>query len=108
VEDVAVLHDIFLAFLAQLAGIAGAGFAVERDIIVVGDGLGADESPLEVGMDFAGGLRRLGAFLDRPGARFLGADREESDEVEEVVAGTDDAGETGFVTRRCRWLPRPR
>ena len=85
-EDVAVLHDIFLAFLAQLARVARAGLAVERDIIVVGDGFGADEAALEIGVDFARGARRLAALLDRPGARFLGPDGEEGDEVEEVVA----------------------
>ena len=94
-EDVAVLHNIVLAFLAQLAGVAGSGFAVQGDIVVIGDGLGTDETALEVAMNLACGLRGLAALLDGPGAGFLGADGEEGDEVEEVVAGADDPGETG-------------
>ena len=39
----------------------------------------------------------LAPFLDGPGARFLGADGEEGDEVEQVVAGADDAREAGLV-----------
>ena len=62
VEDVAVLHDIFLAFLAQLAGVARAGLAVQGDIIVIGDGFGADEAALEIGVDLARRLRRLDPF----------------------------------------------
>ncbi len=62
-HHVAVLDDIFLAFVARLAGFLGGDFAAERDIIVIGDGLGADEAALEIGMDDAGGLRRLGAAL---------------------------------------------
>src|SRR3546814_16267748 len=61
------------------------------------DGLGADEAAFEVGVDDAGGLRRLGALLDRPGPRFLRPRREEGDEVEELVAGADDAGKAGFL-----------
>ena len=56
-HHVAVGDDVFLAFQPQLAGVARAGFAAERDVIVIGDGLGADEALLEIGMDHAGRLR---------------------------------------------------
>ena len=81
-QDVAVLDDIFLAFRAHLARVLGAGLAAERDEIVVGDGFGADEPALEVGVDLARGLGRLGAFVDRPGARFLGPGGVESDQAQ--------------------------
>src|SRR6201995_5045163 len=42
-HDVAVHDDIVLAFEPELAGIARAGFAVERDIVGIGDGPDADE-----------------------------------------------------------------
>ena len=54
-HHVAVGDDIVLAFQPQFAGVAGAGFAAERDIIGIGDGFGADEALLEIGMDDAGG-----------------------------------------------------
>ena len=61
VHHVAVLDDVLLAFEAHLAGFLGGHLAAERDEVVVGDGLGADEALLEVGVDDAGRLRRLGA-----------------------------------------------
>ena len=53
----------------------------------------ADEALLEIGVDHARRLRRPGPSFDRPGARFLRADGEESDEMQEVVASPDDAVE---------------
>ena len=84
-HHVAVLDDIILSFRAQLAGVSRGSLAAERDVIVVSDRLGADEAALEIGMDGAGGLGRLGAFLHRPGARFLRAGGEEGDQVEQVA-----------------------
>jgi hypothetical protein len=57
-HDVAVGDDIFLAFQPQLAGIAGARFAAERDVIGIGDGFGADKPFFKVGVNDAGGLGR--------------------------------------------------
>ena len=57
-HHVAVGDDVFLAFQPQLAGVARAGLAARLDVVVVGDGLGADEAALEIGMDDAGRLRR--------------------------------------------------
>ncbi|MGO7565036.1 hypothetical protein ACC754_37930, partial [Rhizobium johnstonii] len=36
VDDVAVLDDVLLAFVARLAGILGADFAVVFDVVVIG------------------------------------------------------------------------
>ncbi|GCC44110.1 hypothetical protein chiPu_0028095, partial [Chiloscyllium punctatum] len=94
-HHVAIGDDVVLAFEPQLAGIACAGFAVAGDIILIRDGLGADETLLEIGMDHAGGGRRLGAAVDGPGTRFLRADGEIGDEVEQPVAGADQAIEPG-------------
>src|SRR6478736_61205 len=57
-NDVAVAHDVVLAFDAGLAGGAGGGQRADRDEVVVGDYLGLDEAALEVGVDDAGRLRR--------------------------------------------------
>src|SRR6266404_2060167 len=96
-HDVAVLDDVFGAFEAHLAGILGALLAVARDEILIGDGLGADEAFLEIGMDDAGRLRRLAAPGNGPALCFLRADGEEGHEVEQRIAGADDAGETGLI-----------
>ena len=42
-HHVAVGDDVFLAFQPELAGIASTGLAAEHDVIVIGDGLGADK-----------------------------------------------------------------
>ena len=76
-QHVAVVDDIVLAFLAQLARIARRAFAAERYIIVERDRFGADEAFFEIGVDFARRLRGPGAFGDGPCARFLRADGEE-------------------------------
>ena len=57
-HHVAVGDHVVLAFEPQLAGVARAGLAAERDVVVIGDGLGADEAALEIGVDDAGRLRR--------------------------------------------------
>src|SRR5579862_3338688 len=70
-HHVAILDDVILALEAELAGLARAGLALARDIVVVGDGLGTDEALLEIGVDDARRLRRAGAHRNRPGARLL-------------------------------------
>src|SRR5216684_8951013 len=81
-HDVAVGDLVGLAFEPHLADVARAGFAAELHIVVVGDGLGADEAALEIRMDDRRRLRRLGAARDRPGRGFLGAGGEIGDQIE--------------------------
>ena len=66
-QHVAVLHLVGLALDAELAGFAGARLALARDVVLIGDGLGADEALLEVGMDDRRRLGGGGTGLDRPG-----------------------------------------
>src|SRR3989344_4660143 len=66
-HHVAVVHDVFLAFKAHLAGLARAVLALAVDVIVEGDDFGADKPALEVSVDHARGLRRM-----RPGAHSPG------------------------------------
>src|SRR5215813_5953362 len=56
VHDVAVCDDIGLALEPHLAGRLRASLAAQTDIVVVGNGLRADEPALEIGVDHA---RRL-------------------------------------------------
>ena len=62
-HDIAIGDDIFLAFQPKLAGIARAGFAVEGNIVAIGDSLGTNESLFEIGVDHAGRGGRLGAAM---------------------------------------------
>ena len=59
VHDVAVLHDVFLAFLAQAPGVAAAFLAAQPHVVFERGRLGLDEPTLEVGVDDAGGLGGL-------------------------------------------------
>ena len=63
-HDVAVGDHVILAFESQLAAVARTDFAAERDVIVISDGLGADEAALEIGMD-DGHARHQGAGRGR-------------------------------------------
>ena len=80
----------------HLAGVARAGLAAAGDIVVIGNGLGADEAVLEITVNDAGGLRRLGAARHRPGARLLRPGGEERHQVEKRIAGADQAIEPGL------------
>src|SRR6516162_6398770 len=82
-HNVAILHDVLLAFEPHFASVACASLA-------------ADEAALEVGMNDAGGRRRLAAPGDRPSPRFLRPRGEESNEVEERISRGDQAIEPGF------------
>jgi hypothetical protein len=68
-----------------------------RDVVVIGDGFGSDEAPLEIGVDHAGSLRRLGALGDGPRSRLLWAHGEERNQMQQRVACADEAIETGFL-----------
>src|SRR5262249_16920743 len=96
-DDVAVYDDVLLALEPELAGIARAGFAAERDVILGRDHLGADEAALEIGVNDAGGLWRPRAARHRPGVRLPGTGSEERDEVEQRIARADQAVEPGLV-----------
>ena len=59
----------------------------------------------EISMDHAGRRGRLGAAVDGPGAGLLRADGEIGDEVEQLVAGADQAVEAGlFEAQRLKKL----
>src|SRR5882672_6196117 len=96
-HDVPIGDDVFLAFEAQPAGLAGARLAAERHIVVIRNGLGADEAALEIRMDDARRLRRLGAAGDGPGFCLLGPCGEIREQAQETVSGADQAIEPGLV-----------
>ena len=96
-DNVAVLHDVLLAFgTDETLFLARGDRAVCDERLVRHDG-GADEAALEIAVDLAGGLRRFRALGDRPCADLLGPRRQEADETEEPVARLDKLIETGFL-----------
>src|SRR5215510_12216226 len=69
---------------------------------VVADDLRADESALDVAVDFARGDRSREVAWNGPRAAFVLADREERDVAEELVARADHAIESGFLQAEVR------
>src|SRR5690242_5330207 len=92
-HHIAVDDHVILALQAQFTGITRAGFALERNVIAIGDRLGTDEALFEIGVDDTGRLRRARTLRNGPGARLLRPDGEIGDEAEQGVARADDAVE---------------
>ena len=57
IQHIPVLDHVFLAFGPHLASVLGGLLTLEVDEVLEGDGLGANETTLEVGVDDARGLR---------------------------------------------------
>src|SRR5688572_24020405 len=64
IDDIAVLHDVFLALEPHFAVIAADRHRPAADQRVVGDDLGADEAALNVTVDLAGRQLRRRATRD--------------------------------------------
>ena len=62
-QDVAVLHDVGLAFHPHLARFLGTLLAMASDEIVVGDGFAGNETTLEILVDHRRGLWCPGALV---------------------------------------------
>src|SRR5688500_15206160 len=90
VEDVSILNDVFFAFLPHLPGFLCGLFTAKCDKAVIIDGFSPNKATLEVAMDGARRFRSLGIAVNRPGASLLRTDREEGDQVQQLVAGADD------------------
>src|ERR687887_197153 len=99
-HDAPVGDDVTFALEPHLARLLRARFPPERDVVVVGDGLGANEAALEVRMDYARRLRRLGAARDRPGCCLLRPGGEIGDQIEQRITGADQAVEARFARRQ--------
>ena len=87
------LHDVVTALGAQAPGRADVGLGAVLGEIRDRVDLCADEGLLEVGVDHAGGLGRLGAGGHGPGADLLLARRVVGLQAEELVGGLDEAVE---------------
>src|SRR6185503_8611324 len=90
IDDIAVLDDVLLAFETDLAVFAAGLHRAARHQRVVGDHFRADETALDVAVDFARRQLRGGVAGDRPGAALVLADGEEGDVAKQVVARAND------------------
>src|SRR5215813_14422359 len=97
VDDIALLDNVVLALEAHLPGILRARFAFARKVVGERDHLGTDESPLEVGMDDGGRLRRSRPDAHGPGAHLLGPRSKEGLEPEQTVSRADHPVESRFL-----------
>src|SRR5438477_176774 len=88
---VAVLAHVVLAFEAEPSRLAALHLAPVASEILPADHLGADETALDVAVDLPGRLDGGRAATDRPGATLVLARGEEADQIEERVAGADEA-----------------
>src|SRR5690606_25175223 len=71
VQYVAILDYVFLAFCTHLACFLGALFALEGNIVVISNGLGADEATLKIGVNNACRLGGRIANVNSPGTHFF-------------------------------------
>ena len=96
-HDITILDDIFFSFDTHLSCFFYCRFRTIGDIILIFDDFGTDKAFFEVGMDHTGALRGLPAFMERPGAAFIGTGCQECLQVQELVSGFDQAGNTGLL-----------
>src|SRR5437773_124861 len=94
IDDVAVLHDVFLALEPHLAVVAAGGHRAARNERIVADDLRPDEAPRDVAVNLARGELRGRLARDRPGAAFVFADGEERHVAEQIVGGANHAVQT--------------
>jgi hypothetical protein len=85
VHDVAVLHDVGLAFQPVDAVVLRLLHRADAAEVGVGDHLGADEALGQVGVDLARPLDGVGPLAQAPGPALVLADGEEDDLVHGVV-----------------------
>src|SRR4051812_20951021 len=96
-EDVAVDDLVVLALDPQLARLFCLVPRAELQELVPVDDLGPDETPLQVGVDDAGTLRRTGAGPERPRPALLVARREEGPPTQQVLGGPGHARESALA-----------
>ena len=65
VYNVAVFHDVFLAFTANQTLCLGCGHGAAFLHVMEGNDLGTDKTTFKVGVDLTRGLRSLAAFQTR-------------------------------------------
>ena len=96
-DDVAVLHDVFLALRTDETLLLRRRHRAAGDEVVKRDHLRADKAALKVGVDLSCRLGRLGTLLDRPGAHLRLTGGEVGDQPQQAVALVDQTVETALL-----------
>ena len=97
VDDVAVLHHVFLALAAHQTLGLGGGHGAAGLHVLEGDDLCPNEAPLEVGVNFARGLGSLGSLAYGPGPALITARGKEGDEAQQFVGAADQAAQAALL-----------
>ena len=97
VDNVAVLHHIFLALTANKTLCFGICHSAAGLHIGKGNDLGTYKAALKVGVDLTGSLGRFGSFLDGPGTALIRASSQEGDQTKQGIGTLDQLVQTGFV-----------
>src|SRR5215472_6844510 len=93
-HHVAVADDVFATFEPHLTGFLSALLALVLDVVGIGDDLRANEALLEIGVNYARGLRRGAALANGPRAHFLRAGGKKRLESQQPVARVNKAVES--------------
>src|ERR1700691_370524 len=91
-EDITVHYFVLLAFDPQLADVASGRPRAQLEQLVPVHDLRTDKATLEVGMDDAGALRRLGARPERPGPALFVPGGEKGTPAEQTVGSLSHPG----------------
>ena len=91
-ENIAIAGDVVFPFGAHFSSVFRALFAAVGDIVVIGDGFGTNESAFKVGVNDACTVWGGGPGSNSPRAGFLWASGEESQQAQQIIARTNDAG----------------
>src|SRR5262245_31863194 len=95
-HDVAILDDVLLAFESKESlFLERVKTAVSREIVVTAN-FSANEMILQIGMNHAGRVLRVGSADDCPGTTFFFADREERNQTEQSIGGADQTLRSRF------------
>ena len=94
VDDVPVLHDVFLAFEADLAVIPAGGHGAAADQRLIGHYFSANRAALDLGMDLACSVLCRRPTGNRPRAALVLTDGEEGHIAKQIVGGANYAIKT--------------
>lgn len=94
--DIAVLNDVLFSFGSGLTSISCAHASFVGNHVIIADDFGADESFLDIGMDFTCSFLGSGAFRDGPRSGLNLSGCQVGDEIECGEGGLDEAVKAGL------------